>query len=153
SRGLAVLAACATVCLLNPSFHRIYPAALEPFLGLFSPSKTPLTREQLSFFGKTSQEFFDQSHGVPGAHRMYVAYYLILVGIGLGSFALNRRRFALGRFLTFAAAAVLWACLIRLAPEFALVFAATLILNGQEWYQDRFGVEGHLGRGWAIWSV
>ena len=37
-------------------------------------------------------------------------------------------------------------------PEFAVVFAAVLALNGQEWYQDRFGTEGRLGTGWTIWS-
>ena len=40
-----------------------------------------------------------------------------------------------------------------LSGEFALVACAALALNGQEWFQDRFGVGGHLGRGWAIWST
>ena len=28
-----------------------------------------------------------------------------------------------------------------------------LALNGQEWYQRRFGAEGRLGLGWRLWSV
>ena len=36
---------------------------------------------------------------------------------------------------------------------FALVFAATLALNGQEWYLDTFGDEGKLGAAWTLWST
>ena len=70
---------------------------------------------------------------------------LFLVTAGFGSFVLNRRRFSLSRFLIFAVAAVLWGTLIRFGPEFAVIFAATLALNGQEWYHDRFGTAGRLG--------
>ena len=42
---------------------------------------------------------------------------------------------------------------IRFGPEFAIVFAAVLSLNGQEWYHDRFGVRGRLGAGWTLWST
>ena len=53
----------------------------------------------------------------------------------------------------FGVATVLWGALIRFGAEFAVVFAATVALNGQEWYHDRFGRVGRLGRGWAVWSI
>lgn len=154
-QALGVLAACAAIVLLNPSFARIYPVAAAPLTRLFRASTEDVTVEQLSYFGAQSHAYFDRLHGgeATGAHRLYMAYYVVVVGAGLASFALNRRRFALGRFLTYAVAAVLWALLAVLAPEFALVWAVTVALNGQEWYQDRFGREGHLGAGWSAWSV
>ena len=75
------------------------------------------------------------------------------MALGLASFALNRRNFSVGRLLAFGVAAILWGAVLRFAGAFAVVLAATLILNGQEWYQDRFGAEGRLGRGWALWST
>jgi tetratricopeptide (TPR) repeat protein len=152
---LGVLAACALVVLLNPSFARIYPVAISPLRRLLATSTDEVTVDQLSYFGRASQGYFDRLHGgeETGAHRLYIAYYILVVGVGLASFALNRNRFSWGRFLLFAVASVLWALLARLAPEFALVWAVTVALNGQEWYQDRFGREGHLGPGWSAWSV
>ena len=49
--------------------------------------------------------------------------------------------------------AALWGVFIGFGPEFAVVFAAVLALNGQEWYHDRFGTEGRLGAGWTFWST
>lgn len=154
--ALGVLAACAAVVLLNPSLARIYPVALSPLTRLFRSGATEgITVEQLSYFGRESQSYLDRLHGGEGtgAYRLYIAYYVVVVGLGLASFVMNRRRFSLGRFLTFAAAAALWAALAILAPIFALVWAVTMTLNGQEWYQDRFGRQGHLGAGWSLWSV
>lgn len=148
-RGLAVLAVCAAVCLVNPSVHRVFSAAFTPFLTHFQPKTDARTLEQLSFFSPSLRE--DVRAG--GAWRGLVGFYLIAVGVGLFSFVLNRRRFALGRFLMFALAAVLWGYLIRYSGEFAVVFAVTLALNGQEWYHDRCGTQGRLGRGWALWST
>src|SRR5262249_22706486 len=65
----------------------------------------------------------------------------------------RRWGFVLGRFLVFALVAALWGVLIRFATEFAVVWAATMALNGQEWYQDSFGTEGRLGWQWSLWSV
>lgn len=148
-RGLAVLGACAAVCLANPSFYRIFPAAMEPLLSFFRPTGGVLTHDQLSFFGSRIRRP-DQA----GAGWVYLAaYYVIVVGLGLASFLLNRMRFSLGRFLIFALTASLWALYIRFGSEFAIVFVAVVALNGQEWYHDRFGTEGRLGRGWALWSI
>jgi tetratricopeptide (TPR) repeat protein len=157
SAGLAlgVLLGCAAIVLVNPSHVGIYPAAASPLLDLIRPSTDILTRDRLSFFGRESWAYFDRIHSdkFVGAHRLYIVYYVVVVGIGLASFVLNRRRFALGRFLVYAVMAVLWGALLSLAPEFALVWAVTLSLNGQEWYQDQFGTDGRLGAGWAWWSV
>ncbi|HMB04654.1 MAG TPA: hypothetical protein VKP69_13050, partial [Isosphaeraceae bacterium] len=148
-RGLVILGACAAVVLINPSTFRAFAAASSPLITLFRPSGGVVTVEQLSFFGKGLRQV--SQAGSAWVHLML--YYLIIVGTGLGSFLLNRRRFSPGRFLTYAIAAVLWGALIRFGPEFALIFAATLALNGQEWYHDRFGTVGRLGRGWALWSI
>ena len=147
--GLAVWTACAVACLVNPSFYRVYPAALEPIAQLFRPSAGVPTYDQLSYFGKAI--WGDELGKGLGGHL--VAYYLLFVGLGLGSFVLNRRHFSPSRFLMFAVAAVLWGALIRFSAAFAVVFAATVTLNGQEWYHDRFGTRGRLGRGWEVWSI
>lgn len=145
--ALGVLAACALACLANPSTFRVYRAAFEPFLALFRPATDVVTIDQLSYFGPGLRK--SSGEGV----RALQAYYLILVALGLGSFVLNRRRFVVGRFLVFALMAFLWGVLIRFGPEFAAVLAVTLALNGQEWYQDRFGTAGRLGAWWSLWSV
>ncbi|HEU5117299.1 MAG TPA: hypothetical protein VFT74_11600, partial [Isosphaeraceae bacterium] len=64
----------------------------------------------------------------------------------------NRANFHLGRFLAFLVASVVWAGLMTMGLFFSVIFAAILTLNGQEWYQDRFGTEGRLGTGWKLWS-
>lgn len=148
-KGLGILAVCAAICLLNPSFYKIYGsgAALAPFASIFAPKGDVRTIDQVSFFGREIQERTNNEW-------VYMTgYYLITTAIGLGTFILNLRRFSLSRFLMYAAAAALWAFMIRYGAEFALVFAATVTLNGQEWYQGRFGTSGRLGRGWAAWSV
>jgi tetratricopeptide (TPR) repeat protein len=147
-RGLIILGTSLAVCLVNPSFHRAFLAAVPRFSEMFPAADAPYALERLSFFSSKTRALY----GTAGV-GMLLAFYLIVVGIGLFSFFLNRRRFALGRFLVYAAAAVLWSLMRGFQGQFALVWAATLALNGQEWYQDTFGVEGHLGRGWSLWSV
>lgn len=148
-RGLMVLIACAAICLLNPAFHKIFgtEAALAPFTSIFQTRDDVRTIDQVSFFGKEIQE-------KSNFEWIYMTgYYLVATAIGLASFILNLRRFSLSRFLMYLVAAVLWAFMIRYGAEFAIVFAVTVALNGQEWYQARFGTGGRLGRGWALWSV
>ena len=148
--GLAVLAACAVACLANPSFHRVYPGragADRPTVPALGGRADAMTSSPIS----ASRSGRDELGKGLGGHL--VAYYLLFVGLGLGSFVLNRRHFSLSRFLMFAVAAVLWGALIRFDAAFAVVFAATVTLNGQEWYHDRFGTRGRLGRGWAVWSI
>ncbi len=78
---------------------------------------------------------------------------MILVAVGVASFVLNAARFSWRRFLPFAVVSLLWGCLLRYNVDFALVFAAVIALNGQEWYLARFGSEGRLGGGWTLWST
>ena len=78
-----------------------------------------------------------------------VAYYMVVVRLGLVSFVLNRKRFSLGRFLTYAVMALLWGAYIRFGSSSPSSSPPPWCLNGQEWYHDRFGTEGRLGRGWA----
>lgn len=151
SRGLSLLGASAAICLLNPSWHRAYLAALEPFIQLFQASGSVISSEQLSYFGKEIR-----GRSTDGSNNLWVyliAYYCLIVLAGLASFVVNRKRFSLGRFLTFVVAALLWALYIRFGVYFAIVFAAVLSLNGQEWYQDRFGTEGRLGWSWSLFST
>jgi hypothetical protein len=150
-----ILALCAAATFANPSLHR---APLNAFTTLFNgvlrlvgkPSG-PLTTDSLSFFDSESQNVFDRIGG-RGMATAQVGYFLILVWAGLLSFALNWRRFSPPRLLGYLAATLMWACLIRLAPLFGLALAATLALNGQEWYHDRFGIKGRVGLGWKLWS-
>jgi tetratricopeptide (TPR) repeat protein len=146
AKMLGVLVTCALVCLVNPSIHHVYPASISPLLGLFRPATDKVTIDQLSFFG---QEIKNAGEGWVGL----VVFHFVAVLTGLASFVLNRRRFSLSRFLAYLVVVVLWATMIRYGPEFAVVFVATLALNGQEWYHDKFGTAGRLGAGWAFWSV
>jgi tetratricopeptide (TPR) repeat protein len=148
-----VLGASVLACLLNPSTYHVFPATFAPLRQVFSGDQT-MTLDQLSLFGRESRKIvFDVSPEASRLHRLLVAYYFVCVAAGLFSFFLNRERFRLGRFLVFAFAAVAWAFFWRLSAEFAVVLAATLAINGQEWYLDRFGAEGRIGRGWELWSV
>ena len=145
--ALAVLAACAAASLVNPFFLQVYRAAADPFLALFRPATDVLTPDQLSFFGKGLRTLLGR--GYP----LLLGFYLVVVAIGFGSFYVNRRRFSLSRFLMYTVMVVLWGVLKRYAPEFAVLFAATLALNGQEWYQAKYGTAGRVGSGWSLWSV
>ncbi|HWE40157.1 MAG TPA: hypothetical protein VG406_26635 [Isosphaeraceae bacterium] len=148
-----ILGACALACFANPSTYHVFPATLAPLRQLFSGDQT-LTVDQLSLFGRVSgKAYFDVRPEMSRMHQLLKAYYFLCVAAGLFSFFLNRERFRLGRFLIFAFAAASWAVFWRLSAEFAVVLAATLALNGQEWYLDRFGVEGRIGRPWDLWSV
>jgi tetratricopeptide (TPR) repeat protein len=146
-RAMGLLGMCAAVCLVNPSFYHVFEAALSPLTQLFTARQDTVPIDQISFFGQAIRI------ALRDYYRWLIASYLILVGMGLGSFYLNRRRFSLSRFLIFAIVAVMWGAVYRFRAEFAVVFATTLALNGQEWYQDQVGLEGRLGRGWAVWSI
>jgi tetratricopeptide (TPR) repeat protein len=137
SRGLLILGACALVCLANPSFYRIFPAG---FAMLAHPLRlSPLLPVKLPGLGSLAW--------------MITIIYLICVVVGFGSFVLNRQRFSLGRFLIFTVAALVWGAYLPERDLFAVIFAATIALNGQEWYHDRFGTQGRLERGWSAWSI
>jgi len=142
-----ILACCAAVCLVNPYTYRAYLAALSPYAHSFQPTSTITTPDQLSFFSSEMR----QRYGVDWF--LLPTYYFVVVALGLGTFMLNLRRFSWSRFLTFAVMSVLWGVLMHLDAAFAVVFAAVVIPNGQEWYQDRFGTEGRLGPLWSVWST
>ena len=63
------------------------------------------------------------------------------------------RRFSWARFLPFAVMAALWGVMMHENAVFALVLAWVVAPNGQEWYQDRFGTQGRMGRRWTVWST
>jgi tetratricopeptide (TPR) repeat protein len=145
--GFIVLALSALAVLANPFTYRVYLSALEPYFELFAPATTITTTDRLSFFGKGIQIQAGQDY-------WYLpAFYLVVIAIGIASFLLNSRRFTWSRFLPFVAMAVIWGTFMRANLQFGLVFATVLALNGQEWYLDRLGTQGRLGRGWAFWST
>ncbi len=152
-RGLVVLAASALACLANPSTFHVFPTAASTYFRWLGGGGT-LTQDQLSVVGTESAKFFqglDRTGATLGLLRLY---YAATVGVGVLSFVLNWRRFSVGRFLAYVFAAVLWGALLyRANGEFAIVWAATLILNGQEWYQDAFGTKPRTGGLWSFWSV
>ena len=76
---------------------------------------------------------------------LYPLYYLVIVGLGYLSFWVDRRRFSFARFLTYTVAALAWAFFMRLSGPFAIVWAAVLGLNGQEWFLRRYGDRGAHG--------
>jgi len=151
-----VLGLCVAACLANPYTYRVYTAAIDPYIQLFQPKDSLTTADQLSFFGEgiKKPEIFIEILGMTIPHWYLLrAFYLVVVALGLGSFLLNARRFSWSRFLPFIVLAVFWAILIRFHLFFGIVFAATIAVNGQEWYHDRLGTEGRLGWRWTLWST
>jgi tetratricopeptide (TPR) repeat protein len=71
----------------------------------------------------------------------------------VASFFMNIKRFSWVRFLPFAVMSVIWGTFMYANPMFAVVFAAVVGPNGQEWYHDRFGRDGRLGGMWTFWST
>ena len=142
--GFVVLGLSAAACLVNPWTYHAYVAAVRPFVQMFHPTEGFQMVDLLSFFGSTI-----------GGDDWYLlpVYFLVLVVLGIGSFWINLARFSWSRFLPFAAISILWGIMMRFSADFAIVFAAVLALNGQEWYQARFGTEGRLGRMWSLWST
>ncbi len=150
-----VVAGCVGICLVNPSLFHIFPTALEPYVEMgrvvFGPRTGSIQAEQFAFFGSETFSLLGEFGPSVPWNRMY--YYLTIVGVGFASFLLNARRFDAGRFAVYLVAALLWGGLSRLTAEFATVFVFAVGLNGQEWYQDRFGTEGRTSTGWSAWSV
>jgi tetratricopeptide (TPR) repeat protein len=145
--GFVVLALSIGACLANPSTFRAFQAALSPVLQLFGPESELIRPGEFSYFGKQIQKLYRVDW------YWFTVFYLLMVTLGLGSFLLNARRFTWSRFLPFAALAVLWGIFMGYRQEFAVLFAAVVALNGQEWYHDRFGTRGRLGTGWSLWSI
>ena len=145
--GLVVLAVCVAVCLANPSTYRVFLTAMAPLLSILGPQTETFRFSEISYFGKQIQKQFQSDW------YWFTGFYVLMVAIGLISFLLNARRFAWSRFLPFAVIAVLWAILMGFRQEYAVVFAAVTAINGQEWYQDRFGTQGRLGFLPTLWST
>lgn len=145
--GLIMLAVCAVACLANPSIHRVYGAALGPIFRVFTATGDIHTPDQISFLNSTLRERLGTDW------HLLAGFYGALLAIGFVSFAINRDRLSWSRLFQYVAAATFAVLLLRYVPEFAIVFAAILSLNGQEWYQARFGREGKLGASWTAWST
>jgi hypothetical protein len=142
-----VLACCAAACFVNPFGYHVFEVALYPYLHYFDRVGAGTTIDQLSYFSPTFQRQLGTSWWV------LPMFYAVVVGLGLGSFWLNWRRFSWSRFLPFLVSAVMWGLLMQAGAVFAVVFAAVVGPNGQEWYHDRYGTQGRLGRGWTVWST
>ena len=145
--GFIVLAVSAAACLLSPFTYRVYLDAIYPYMQLLEPSSKVTTVDLLSFFGPWLRQ--------NGGSEWYwlPTFYLAVVALGLGSFLVNANRFSWSRFLPFALVSVIWGTFMHASPLFAVVFAAVVGINGQEWYLDRFGTEGRLGGLWRTWST
>jgi tetratricopeptide (TPR) repeat protein len=142
-----VLACCTAVCFLNPFTYHAFEVALHPFVHYFDPVGTITTVDQLSFFSTTLQKQLGASW------YMIPSFYAAVVILGLGSFWLNRQRFSWSRLLPFLIASALWGLFMHANAVFAVVFAAVVGPNGQEWYHDRYGTQGRLGNMWSLWST
>ncbi len=149
SAGLAggVLLACGLAVLANPSHVRIYPAALEPITSFFVGGEAPTTMNELSYFGKTLRSLYGD------LATWLLLFYVATVTVGAATFVLNKAGFRWSRFLPFAFAALAWGVYIRYSAEFAAILAAVATLNGQEWYQRKFGVAGRTGTNWTAFST
>jgi tetratricopeptide (TPR) repeat protein len=147
--GLVALGLCFAACFANPSHVFGVLGGFGTMLRIVSLQVGPPSMDPISLFG----EKFTKSNPAEIAKSLKF-YYAILVALGLASFLLNQRKFVLSRFLTFVVISILWALAFNdFTWIFGLVLASTLAMNGQEWYQGVFGVEGKLGTGWSIWST
>jgi tetratricopeptide (TPR) repeat protein len=147
--AFAASAASLIAVMVHPALWNVYPAALAPWIERFSPDRAvTLTVDQLSLFDPESKAIFGAEFT-----NLRLGFFLILCTIGLFTFWLNRRRFSLSRLLVFLAGCLLWATLLRYNTFFAVIWAATLIQNGQDWYLDRLGAEGRLGAGWNLYAI
>jgi tetratricopeptide (TPR) repeat protein len=151
-----IAAGCVAICALNPSLFRIYGEAFGPILSIptvvFSSGNFLSMPDHLSFFGADSWDFLRRGSG-DRAPVMRLAFYLVVVIVGLASFALNRRRMSRFGLALFIVAALLWGGLTRFSGEFAVIFTYILGRNGQEWFQSTYGVAGRISGGWTAWSV
>ena len=145
--ALLIVAICAVACLVNPFTYHAFADAFSPYLQLFEPARKITVVELLSFFGPWIRQNAGQEW------YLLPAYYVLVVLAGLASFFLNSRRFSWTRFLPFAVMSVIWGIFMNSNPMFAVVFAAVIGPNGQEWYHDQMGTEGRLGRTWTVWST
>ena len=132
---------------MNPFTYQAFADAMSPYFQLTAPATKITTVDQLSFFGPWVRE-----HTGPDWYLL-PAFFIIMVLLGLASFFVNMRRFSWVRFLPFAVMSVIWGTFMAANAMFAVVFAAVVGLNGQEWYHDRFGTEGRLGWMWTAWST
>ncbi len=150
--GVVLLACCSAACLVNPSVQQVFVVAAQPFrymIQRYPAEDMPV--DFLGFFDARSASHYQRATGL--SIRVFQAFYFAVLGLGVLTFVLNRQRFSLARLLTLLVFGLFWGLANRLSGPFAVVFAATIALNGQEWYLDRFGVEGRLGWRWATWSV
>ena len=145
--ALIIMAICAVACLVNPFTYHAYVDAFAPYVQLFEPATKITMVDLLSFFGP----WIRQNAG-PDWYLL-PAFYVIVVLVGVASFFLNSRRFSWARFLPFAVISVIWGIFMNTNAMFAVVFAAVVGPNGQEWYHDQIGTEGRLGRMWTVWST
>ena len=145
-----------TVCLANPSLWTIFPVAFEPITSIprmvFSSGNMLSMPDHLSYFGRDSWVLVTDNSGVAAAW-LRLGFYLTVVAMGLASFLLSWRRDRIGRLTIYVATALLWGGLNRLSAEFAVVFVYAVGLNGQEWYQDRYGLTGRIAPVWTAWSI
>ena len=145
--ALVVLGASFAATLVNPSHVFGMLAGFGTMFRIVGLDVGPPSPAATSAFGSAFRDL-----GLAFA-RSFQLYQAALVGIGLLSFALNRRRFRFDRFLMYLAASALWLLALVFTGPFAVVLAAVLALNGQEWYQDTFGTEGKIGGNWTLWST
>ncbi len=147
--GLITLGLCFAATFVNPSHAFGVLGAFGTMLKSVGLEVGPPASPVAFLFGS---KFMPE--GYEAIAQSLRIYYAALVGLGLASFALNRRNFLLGRFLMFVAASTLWGLAFNyFTAAFGLVLASTLALNGQEWYHRTFGTEGKLGPVWTVWST
>ena len=141
-RGLLIFGACAAACCVNPSHVLAFPAALGVSAADFAIPFGKVARSRATA-ANTNQ-----------AWAMLVGMYGAQVVVGVASFWVNRARPSPSRMAIFGVTALLaFVSFAGMGAAFAVVLAAVVAMNGQEWYLSRFGTGGRLGKGWAAWSV
>jgi tetratricopeptide (TPR) repeat protein len=134
--GLPLLALCLAATLLNPSTISAWPVALTSLL------------DDVPIFGRRANADL-AGDAILGVRILWIA----AVALGLASFGLNRERFSLARLNLFLIASALFAFSVAQAGLFALVWAATMTLNGQEWWHRTFGEQARIDTFWTLWST
>lgn len=86
-----------------------------------------------------------------GLRPLELANLGLLLAAGV-SFVLNRTRFDLVRLVILVGFILLASLSLGNLALLTVAAAFVLVLNGQEWYLDRFGAEPRLETPWVVWS-
>jgi tetratricopeptide (TPR) repeat protein len=145
--AVLVLLAGTAVCLVNP--HTYHAFVLPWQLGWSDASEVLKDERAFKPFFRGSVEYYQNRLG----WSVVGVAYLVLVGMGLVSFAVNYRDWRWGRAAIWVAFAALSVYHQRAIPFFAVVAGPITALNFQDAVARNYGTALRVTRNWREWST